>query len=298
MASSKLSQILILQPASEIVFKGPYVDTVTAHIQMRNPTPDQKVCFKVKTTAPRKYCVRPNSGIIDPGKSIKIAIMLQPVEKISELAPTKHKFMVQSMIIDNSHENIDNIWQTADQSKIMDSKLRCVFLDENSQPIGASSSSSSSTTQAAVPSQEAPAHQSAAAKTTASAAKATSTSISSSSSTPLQAQVEPDRATASSAAANVSQQSQRDRQPVVGFSSKTVTEYSDGESRTDAVSSGAGGRSPSNKSPRLSSPGAADTTQNISLASLSGVINRGEYTLVYTAFFMLIIGVLLGKFLL
>lgn len=30
-----------------------------------NPT-DKRVCFKIKTTAPKKYCVRPNSGILEP----------------------------------------------------------------------------------------------------------------------------------------------------------------------------------------------------------------------------------------
>lgn len=29
--------------------------------------------FKIKTTAPKKYCVRPNSGILEPNKNTEIA---------------------------------------------------------------------------------------------------------------------------------------------------------------------------------------------------------------------------------
>ena len=44
---------------------GPLTRTVEETLTIRNPysTP---IAFKVKTTAPKQYCVRPNSGIVDP----------------------------------------------------------------------------------------------------------------------------------------------------------------------------------------------------------------------------------------
>ncbi|KAK4826490.1 hypothetical protein QYF61_009563 [Mycteria americana] len=56
------------------------IDVVTTNLKLRNPS-DRKVCFKVKTTAPRRYCVRPNSGIIDPGSSV---IVSEPLESCSK----------------------------------------------------------------------------------------------------------------------------------------------------------------------------------------------------------------------
>lgn len=56
---------------------GPFTDVVTANLKLTNPS-DKRVCFKVKTTAPRRYCVRPNSGAIDPGASINISGQLHP----------------------------------------------------------------------------------------------------------------------------------------------------------------------------------------------------------------------------
>lgn len=51
---------------------GPFTDVVTTNLKLKNPS-DKRVCFKVKTTAPRRYCVRPNSGVIDPGATVVIS---------------------------------------------------------------------------------------------------------------------------------------------------------------------------------------------------------------------------------
>lgn len=54
------------------VFLGPFTDVVTTTLKLSNPT-DRNVCFKVKTTAPRRYCVRPNSGVIEAGTSVNVS---------------------------------------------------------------------------------------------------------------------------------------------------------------------------------------------------------------------------------
>lgn len=53
---------------------GPFTDVVTTNLKLKNPS-DRRVCFKVKTTAPRRYCVRPNSGVIDAGATVIISGM-------------------------------------------------------------------------------------------------------------------------------------------------------------------------------------------------------------------------------
>ncbi|CAD5117125.1 DgyrCDS5933 [Dimorphilus gyrociliatus] len=123
---SKLEQVLQLEPYHELRFKGPFTDVVTSELVLKNPL-DKKVCFKVKTTAPRRYCVRPNGGIIDPNSTVTVAVMLQPFE-YDPNEKNKHKFMVQTMIVPEGHiENLENLWKNASGEKIMDSKLKCVF---------------------------------------------------------------------------------------------------------------------------------------------------------------------------
>ncbi|XP_052232832.1 vesicle-associated membrane protein/synaptobrevin-binding protein-like isoform X2 [Dreissena polymorpha] len=123
---SKLEQILKIEPNTELLFKGPFTEVVTADLHLRNPS-DKRVCFKVKTTAPKRYCVRPNSGIIEPRQSVTVAVMLQPFD-YDPTEKNKHKFMVQTMFApDGKIDNQDQLWRDVSPDKLMDSKLKCVL---------------------------------------------------------------------------------------------------------------------------------------------------------------------------
>ncbi|GFQ99424.1 hypothetical protein TNCT_222881 [Trichonephila clavata] len=122
---AKQEQVLILEPASELHFVGPFTDVVTSYLKLMNPI-DRRVCFKVKTTAPKKYCVRPNSGVLEPKQVVNVAVMLQPFD-YNPSEKNKHKFMVQTMIIPDGDINLDYLWRDTKPENLMDSKLRCVF---------------------------------------------------------------------------------------------------------------------------------------------------------------------------
>ncbi|MCP9260535.1 Vesicle-associated membrane protein-associated protein B [Dirofilaria immitis] len=125
---SRTVQVLTIEPSHELTFKGPFNDVVTCHMRLTNPT-ERQVCFKVKTTAPKQYCVRPNSGVLNPGEICDVSVMLQPFDASSniEMEHTKHKFMVQSVYAPPGDLSLDNIWKNAQPSELMDSKLRVVF---------------------------------------------------------------------------------------------------------------------------------------------------------------------------
>ncbi|XP_038664602.1 VAMP (vesicle-associated membrane protein)-associated protein A, like [Scyliorhinus canicula] len=122
---ARLEQVLILDPPVELKFKGPFTDVVTTNLKLKNPA-DKKVCFKVKTTAPRRYCVRPNSGIIDPGTTVTVSVMLQPFD-YDPNEKSKHKFMVQTVYAPPGVGDMEAVWKDAKPEDLMDSKLRCVF---------------------------------------------------------------------------------------------------------------------------------------------------------------------------
>ncbi|XP_055721682.1 vesicle-associated membrane protein-associated protein A-like [Salvelinus fontinalis] len=132
---SKLEQILVLDPPCDLRFKGPFTDVVTTNLKLKNPS-DRRVCFKVKTTAPKRYCVRPNSGIIDVGATVTISVMLQPFD-YDPNEKSKHKFMVQSIFATPDVAEMDAMWKDVKPHDLMDSKLRCVFdlPSENDQVI-------------------------------------------------------------------------------------------------------------------------------------------------------------------
>ena len=69
---AKAEQVLVIDPNNELTFVGPFTTAVSATMTLKNPS-DRKVCFKIKTTAPKRYCVKPNSGVIDPRETVQIA---------------------------------------------------------------------------------------------------------------------------------------------------------------------------------------------------------------------------------
>lgn len=122
---SRPDQPLIIEPPTDLKFKGPFTKAVSSYLKLTNPS-DHRVCFKIKTTAPRRYCVRPNSGTIEPKSTVEIAVTLQPFSyDINE--KNKHKFMVQSISCPDGDCNIDILWKEVEPSSIQEYKLRCIF---------------------------------------------------------------------------------------------------------------------------------------------------------------------------
>uniref|UniRef100_A0A1B6KH63 MSP domain-containing protein n=2 Tax=Graphocephala atropunctata TaxID=36148 RepID=A0A1B6KH63_9HEMI len=123
---AKQEQILTIDPQHELKFRGPFTVPVTSYMKLTNSTMN-RVCFKIKTTAPKKYCVRPNSGVLNPKDVMEIAVSLQPFE-FDPTEKNKHKFMVQTMIAPPDLDvNLDALWKEVNPEKLMDSKLKCVF---------------------------------------------------------------------------------------------------------------------------------------------------------------------------
>ncbi|KAJ0183821.1 hypothetical protein K1T71_000244 [Dendrolimus kikuchii] len=123
------NQVLTIEPQNELRFKvdsaGLFEQGCTTYMRLINPSTDT-VLFKIKTTAPKKYCVRPNSGVLEPNSKVEIAITPQPVY-VDPNEKHKHKFMVQSVIAPEGKTNIDQVWKEISSDQLMDYKLKCVF---------------------------------------------------------------------------------------------------------------------------------------------------------------------------
>ncbi|XP_005182018.2 vesicle-associated membrane protein-associated protein B/C [Musca domestica] len=126
---AQLKAKLIIDPPSELRFRGPFTKTVTTNLNLTNPS-DNDILFKIKTTAPKRYCVRPNFGIIRARESASVEICLQPFN-FDPSEKNKHKFMVQSVLVpeneDGEYSTLFNIWKELPPENFMDAKLKCVF---------------------------------------------------------------------------------------------------------------------------------------------------------------------------
>ncbi|ORZ38452.1 PapD-like protein [Catenaria anguillulae PL171] len=123
-----------LDPSQQLSFPRPLADGSSVTLKLRNPG-DVTVAFKVKTTAPKQYCVRPNCGNIGPRETVDISVLLQPM-KIEPPAgfKCKDKFLVQSVAVAPLEVDLQSteLWlavEKARKEEIVEHKLRCAYLD-------------------------------------------------------------------------------------------------------------------------------------------------------------------------
>lgn len=91
--------LLLFFPRSEfhVANPGSFTKPTTEYLTLSNPT-SQPLAFKVKTTAPKIYCVRPNASILEPGASVKVSIILQGFSQpLPEDYKCKDKFLLVSV---------------------------------------------------------------------------------------------------------------------------------------------------------------------------------------------------------
>jgi len=122
---------LELIPNGDLVFKGPFNVVSTTTLKLSN-SGNERLAYKIKTTAPKRYCVKPNSGFLEPHATTNIQVMLQPHTAGQQDDRTKHKFMVQWVGVPTTYtDDVENFWkQDLTKSNVHDSKLKCVFADE------------------------------------------------------------------------------------------------------------------------------------------------------------------------
>ncbi|CAL5020571.1 unnamed protein product [Urochloa decumbens] len=104
---------------------------------------EHHVAFKVKTTSPRKYFVRPNASIVQPWDSCTITITLQAQKEYPPDMQCKDKFLIQSTKVAASTD-MDEIppdtFNKEPEKVIEEMKLRVVY----TLPSGGSDDSSAS----------------------------------------------------------------------------------------------------------------------------------------------------------
>ncbi|GAA5886453.1 hypothetical protein JCM16303_001414 [Sporobolomyces ruberrimus] len=137
-----------LSPSSQLGFQRPLTTLVKRTLSVTNHN-QQAIAYKVKTTAPKQYCVRPNSGRIEPGETVEVQVLLQPMKE-DPPAGTKcrDKFLVQSVVITSERENIPlpDLWGVVEKDKdsangvdqIHEQRIRCTYLPAADEPVNQS----------------------------------------------------------------------------------------------------------------------------------------------------------------
>lgn len=153
---TKRPSVVKLTPDGQLVFEVNGQGGAEAILQIQN-TGDTPVMFKVKTTAPDKYIVKPNSGLLKARGQTAVKMSLRPDQKrlAQKEEECKDKFLVQTLLETDVNDpeiwKVDTVWKATEKMKhlYMLNKIRCVWkfpgtdgsgVDNNSSD-GASASS-------------------------------------------------------------------------------------------------------------------------------------------------------------
>ncbi|GMP95665.1 hypothetical protein CsSME_00044621 [Camellia sinensis var. sinensis] len=101
-------QFISVQP-DELKFQFELEKQSYSDLKVTNNT-EHHVAFKVKTTSPKKYFVRPNTGVIHPWDSCVIRVTLQAQTEYPPDMQCKDKFLLQSTIV-ASDADVDELPQ-------------------------------------------------------------------------------------------------------------------------------------------------------------------------------------------
>ncbi|EGI62159.1 PREDICTED: motile sperm domain-containing protein 2-like [Acromyrmex echinatior] len=118
-------QLLSIEPTEIITFNKDGND-VTGTITLKNITTDKSLSYKIKTTSPEKFRVRPSSGLLQPSEQRTVMVVLQSGYNIRGLL-NNDRFLVMCFPLKNTNtattQELNLLWKSEKATEMH--KLRC-----------------------------------------------------------------------------------------------------------------------------------------------------------------------------
>jgi hypothetical protein len=129
--------LLTINPEETLVFtKTPQSNTPSKILTLTNDS-QVNVAFKVKTTAPKAYVVKPSYGTLRPRESQEVQIILQPQGQGADVSVSTHRFLVQAVPAPSSEEVPREQWSNFANEIIQSTKLN-VQVDQRENDVNES----------------------------------------------------------------------------------------------------------------------------------------------------------------
>ncbi|KAM7512120.1 hypothetical protein LguiB_010995 [Lonicera macranthoides] len=117
----------------ELQFPFELKKQISCSMQLRNKTNDS-VAFKVKTTNPKKYCVRPNTGIVSPHSTSEITVTMQAQKEAPLDMQCKDKFLLQSAVVSAGATSTTDMFNKESGNCVEECKLRVTYIPPPQPP--------------------------------------------------------------------------------------------------------------------------------------------------------------------
>lgn len=124
--TSATSEYCSFDPDDQLVFRFEPNKPVPVPLHVKNNT-NKLVAFKVKTTNPNKYCVKPSSGVVlgNGSRDITVTLNAQKTTQVN-LQNCRDKFLIQTTIVASSVKTVtsDLFDEAARKGDLQQTKLR------------------------------------------------------------------------------------------------------------------------------------------------------------------------------
>ncbi|QID83252.1 phospholipid metabolism-regulating protein scs22 [Saccharomyces pastorianus] len=94
----------------ELAFKAPLNEQSTEYIKLENDG-GQRLIFKVRTSAPKSYCVRPNVAIIEAHESTEVQVVFLGLPKSTtedEIRQRRDKFLIVTLPVPADYADMND----------------------------------------------------------------------------------------------------------------------------------------------------------------------------------------------
>lgn len=124
---------------SELSFYSPFNKSIN-YLSLANRT-DKWVSYKIQTTAPRRYCVKPHIlGLLRPHQSrnlqVKLDITKDPPSSIRRIMKNPDKFQIKSLVLEKQPPPdadiasfLKHIWNVTPHHMVSTYKIKCTLID-------------------------------------------------------------------------------------------------------------------------------------------------------------------------
>ncbi|GER44872.1 vesicle-associated membrane protein [Striga asiatica] len=120
--------LLQIEPL-ELQFPFELKRQISCNMQLTNKS-DNYVAFKVKTTNPKKYCVRPNTGVVVPHSTCDVMVTMQAQKEAPPDMQCRDKFLLQSVVVSPGLAAKDitaEMFNKESGNKVDECKLKVVY---------------------------------------------------------------------------------------------------------------------------------------------------------------------------
>ncbi|XP_052194222.1 vesicle-associated protein 1-1-like isoform X2 [Diospyros lotus] len=128
-------ELLSIEP-QELQFPFELKKQISCSLQLTNKT-GKHVVFKVKTTNPKKYCVRPNTGIVSPQSTCDVIVTMQAQKEAPPDMQCKDKFLLQSVVANpgaNAKDITPEMFNKESGNQVEECKLRVAYVPPPQPP--------------------------------------------------------------------------------------------------------------------------------------------------------------------